>query len=656
MAEDDGREPPKSASRSDGAAWAALSAASRDKADAFLDEQTILTRLQAKELAHELALRHWSMRFGNVSSVMKVSFEVAMALIVIFIAALIGGAIWTAAHDDGLVIHAFSVPPDLAARGMTGDVVAGRMLDRLAALQAQTDSIRPASSYTNNWGDDIKVQIPDTGVSIGEFNRYLHQWLGHETHIFGDVVRTGSSLSVTARAGAGSAESFTGDEANIDGLIQRAAEAVYADTQPYRYGAYLLEHNKLSEASAVFARDAASDDPTERAWAYVGWTNVLSSENRLVEALQKAHASVEEDPNFTLGWYRQAAMAGGLGQIEAAFADYRKTLNLLDSGGAGELRSSGAALLKVSAPLYIDDALGDYADELQKIDEIEAVSSSTLRTVAENVVYIYANTLEENHDSGGARRMLSHARGLSSASTNGQEGAIVAELTRQNVLGVELLGAYTNGDWGHLLKTARALNAAEPKLDAAFVSDFYSPTQIWPYIAYAEAQLGDFVSARAEIARTPLDCDLCLRIRGRIAALEGRHDAAAFWFADAVRHAPSIPFAYTDWGEMLLHTGGYDAAIAQFKLANAKGPHFADPLEMWGEALMQQNRSDLALAKFEDANEYAPNWGRLHLEWGEALYYAGRKVEAKKQLAQAAGLDLSSSDRAAAESWMMHHG
>jgi tetratricopeptide (TPR) repeat protein len=656
MADDDGHEPSKGSSRSDGAAWTALSAASRDKADAFLDEQTILTRLQAKELAHELALRHWSMRFGNVSSVMKVSFEVAMALIVVSIAALIGGAVWSAAHDDGLVIHAFSVPPDLAARGMTGDVVAGRMLDRLSALQIQTESLRPANSYTNNWGDDIKVQIPDTGVSIGEFNRYLHQWLGHETHIFGDVVRTGGSLTVTARAGAGSAESFTGNDADIDALVQRAAEAVYADTQPYRYGAYLLEHNKIAESSAVFARDAASGDPTERAWAYVGWTNALNAENRVAEALQKARASVEQDPDFILGRYRQGAMEGALGLAESALVDNKRTLQLLDGGGAGGLRANGATLLKVGALLYIDDALGDYTDETQQIRGMEVVSSSTLRSIAESVVYNYATTLAEDHDPAGAQLVLSHARRLTSLSTNGQEGPIVAELAAQNTRGVELEIAYMSRNWRRLLDVAHAIDAHEPKLDAAFVSDFYLPTQMWPYLAYAEAEVGDFASARALIDRTPLDCDLCLRLRGKIAASEGRYDAAEFWFLRATSAAPSIPFAYTDWGEMLLHEGKYEAAIAKFKLANAKGPHFADPLEMWGEALVLQNRSDLALTKFEEANKYAPNWGRLHLEWGKALFYAGKKDDAKKQLTLAVHLDLSTVDKAALGKWATAHG
>jgi tetratricopeptide (TPR) repeat protein len=171
--------------------------------------------------------------------------------------------------------------------------------------------------------------------------------------------------------------------------------------------------------------------------------------------------------------------------------------------------------------------------------------------------------------------------------------------------------------------------------------------QVWPYVATAMAMTGDVARARALIAKTPTDCDPCVRNRGQVEAVARNWSGAGYWFARAVAAAPSIPFAYAEWGAMLLHKGDYDGAIAKFVLANEKGPHFADPLEMWGEALMQKNRSDLALAKFEEADKYAPNWGRLHLKWGEALFYTGREDEGRAQYKIASTLDLSAADRAA---------
>jgi tetratricopeptide (TPR) repeat protein len=203
-----------------------------------------------------------------------------------------------------------------------------------------------------------------------------------------------------------------------------------------------------------------------------------------------------------------------------------------------------------------------------------------------------------------------------------------------------------SGDWqkavGDARRYAAAIGGRSDRLRAVQVRAF-----ALPLLAVALANAGDFAQAHAEIDKTAGDCVACITARGDIAAQEKNTGAAAYWFAKATEQAPSLPFAYTDWGAMLLRQGRYDAAIAKFEAAHDKGPHFADPLEMWGEALMQKNRSDLALAKFEEAARYAPSWGHLHLKWGEALFYAGHRDQAKKQLAMAAGLTLSAADRAA---------
>src|SRR6202789_1939203 len=230
------------------AVWSALGASSATKADAFLDEQIILTkeqaaltRLQAEDLRREDRLRHWSLRVHHFSDVLKLSFELALAAIFTAVVLIIAGAVWSAAHEDGLVIEAFSVPPDLASSGLTGQAVAAKLQDKLSAMQAATGSARPAESYSNNWGNDIKVEIPDTGVSIGEVYRYLVERFGHQTHITGEIYRTKDGIAVTARSGGDPGATVTGSEADIDTVMQQAAEKIYESTQPYRYAVYLGE-------------------------------------------------------------------------------------------------------------------------------------------------------------------------------------------------------------------------------------------------------------------------------------------------------------------------------------------------------------------------------------------------------------------------------
>ena len=178
---------------SDGLLAAALAGTGSPKVDALLDRQIAIADLQIEDLEREDSLRHWSLIVRHISDVLKLTFEFALAGIALAIVIGLGVAVWSAAHDNSLVIDAFSVPPDLAARGLTGHAIAAQVQDQLTGMQKLTGSARPANSYANNWGGDIKVQIPDTGVSIGEFYRMLVLWFGDQTHVTGEVFHAGKA-------------------------------------------------------------------------------------------------------------------------------------------------------------------------------------------------------------------------------------------------------------------------------------------------------------------------------------------------------------------------------------------------------------------------------------------------------------------------------
>ena len=634
----------------------ALGGASRTKADAFLDNQNSLIDIQKHHLRAQfkhLGLRIWGER-------MSVLLRVATAFMGLAVAAALAFMVWDAAHDEGLVVEAFSVPPDMAARGLTGQAVATQMLDNLSSLLAQTNSSRALNSYSNNWGDDLKVEIPETGVSIGEFNRYLHQVLGRQTHISGEVVRSAAGITVIARSGAEAGERFAGTEADFDALMQKAAEAVYARTQPFRYGVYLQNQRKLAEAEAVFRTLTNSASASERAWAYVGVFNAASNSGRLDEARDAAAASVAANPDNAWGWSKVAAVAGGLGHGEDALAAFRKELQALNGPGAKELQPSGIPSLRQVANIRIDNYLGDYtasknefltlfpvlgrsADAESQIQANASVPGIPLGNAA-NVALRFADNQIAMHELAGARKTLAQAPDFISAFARRGEQNLSASAA-QIFRGGELELALAQDDWPRVLQIAPVAEIAAAKPAISYLSYNYPVVSLWPDLAYGYARSGNFAAAHALIDRTPADCDPCLSVRGMIDAAEKNYGGADYWFDLAVKAAPSIPFAYAEWGRMLMQRGDFSGAIAQFKLANQKGPHFADPLEMWGEVLMAQNRSDLALAKFTEAEKYAPNWGRLHLKWGEALSWLGKTSDAQKQFARAGELDLTAAEK-----------
>ena len=595
----------------------------------FLRKQSRLLELQMENLHEQRQLHLSHLKWRRFSDWMKAALQiVATAVGILAVVALVTMA-WSAHEDRGLVIEAFSAPPDLAARGLTGRVLATQMLDKISALQAATTSDRAPQTYENNWGDDIKVEIPETGVSIGDLNRALRAWLGGETHITGEVVRGGTGLAVSARAGAESAQTFRGSEADLDQLMQRAAEAVYAQTQPYRYAVYLASQGRTDEAVAAYAMIATSGSEPDRPWAYAGWSIALVRQGKVPEAIEKGKAAVQLNPRLVQGYVSLTGAEIVFEYEEAFLADNKRMLRVIREGALA-VRPGTTSTSADAAASSIDFFLGDMRSAATRFGNASFTleGSDSIGTPR----FLQGTALAFGHDVAGAQSVLAQAPETPASVLAGDRNTIRLAL------------AYVLEDWTALAAVIedeeRQLAITEPALEEAARRSFT------PYRAYALARLGQQADAETVIDTTPTDCVICLRMRANIAAAKQDWPSAERWFAETVRQAPSIPTGYSDWAETLIAKGDLDGAIAKLKLANEKGPHFADPLELWGEVLMRRKDYNRALVKFQQAAQYAPEWGRLHLRWGQTLQALGKPKDAQREFALATHLALSADDQA----------
>ncbi len=607
-----------------------------EEARAYLRSQKRLADLQAEDLLREDKLRHWSLRIRHVSDVLKLGFELALAFIVIAIAVGLGTTIWAAAHADGLVIQSFNVPAPMTEKGLTGQVVANKLLDRLTVMQNGTDSSRAASSFANDWSNDIKVEIPDTGISLGEVVRFLHGWLGHESHLSGELYETASGIALTVRMDNDPGQTFTGKPGDLDAVVAQAAEAVFARAQPYRYSAYLTDQSRFGEAVAVMRKLAASGPRTETAWANVGLAFVASIKGDDPQARVYVEAGREANPDLPNFDFVLAGIDSDASHDEAALDDSRHGDTLLKGRGAREWNPAA-----IPATVQSDESI-----EAQKLGDFAQALAKTIKSPGgggdEFVAAQWLSDAVSMHDIAAAHRYLAALEAMR-AYPDPQNAAPADAAQLHGLLAME------TRDWRGAIAALDEAAVARHKLETAthgwISAKFSLRTGVLPYKAYALAMLGEFAQADAILKTLPRDCDVCVRMHGKVEAAGHNWVAAVHWFALVSARSPNIPFADTDWGQMLLAKGDLDGAIAKFTVANQKGPHFADPLEYWGEALMAKNRSDLALAKFAEADKCAPNWGRLHLKWGDALLWSGDKGNAQKQFAIAVTLDLSPSDK-----------
>ena len=558
---------------------------------------------------------------------MSVVLRVLTVVVGLAVAAGVGAFVASASSASGLVIEPFSVPPDMARDGVTGEVVASQLLDRLVRLDAQTDSVRAPSSYDNDWRGKVKVEIPQIGISLGELNRYLRAWLGNEKRVSGELFRTAAGQSsLTVRTGSTPGDTHVGAAVELDTLLDRAAESLYARAQPYRYASSLRQQSRFDEALLGYQALATGADKSERPWGHIGTGIVLwitQGDGAAVASFAKA---AELAPGNALALTNRASMERRLGRSQAA-ADH------LDQGiPAGEKPSGGLRedaraafliLLRADQHLGRGDPIGAVALYQQAERRVGAI---------DNPQYAHARALAQSHRPATALRLT---RGVLPHSN---ERLWINAVNRLEVL---LEAAAERGDWAGLSRASDLFLAAIGGSPRGLVE----MERVVHLRALALARTRRLAEAQQLIATSPRDCYPCLIARGWIAELNKDSRLADRWFADAVAQGPRLPFADTQWGLALSARGELEAASAHFQRAATIAPRYADPLKHWGDALVRQGKLGAAINQYAAAAEHAPRWGALHLDWGLALRRLGKHGDARKQLIAAAGMDLSAADR-----------
>jgi tetratricopeptide (TPR) repeat protein len=608
--------------------------------DAFLRKQSRLIDLQTEHLHEQRELVLSRLRWGRFGDRMKALLQVMTACVGLVLAVGLAWMAWSASQERGLVIEPFSVPPDLAARGLTGQAIASRMLDRLGEMQNATGSARAPSTYANNWNDEIKVEIPETGVSVSELRSLLVSWLGRQTRITGELYRTPTGIALSARTGTAPAKTHEGGETDLDALVQQTAEDLYGETQPYRYSAWVAskaDAQSLARSKQLLLDLAGRGRGIDRVWAYNGLGVVLRQQGDIPGAIDMFTAGARLDPRFPTLRANLGSTESARGHDEAALAHFRAAAVLGRRYGGQFMTPEAMAWYPQIWQASVDQELGDFGGAARERESAQSTDT---------VVFGGRSTLIET-------QALDHDLAAAEASfalfpTPAQDASPRSAGDRWYVSRAMEWMALAREDWPGLERAYASVDEAllMPQLRVSRL------TSEAPLAAQAVAKLGDLGGAQALIATTPADCYACVRMRGELAAMAHDWRAADRWFAEAVRQGPSLPFAEADWGRALLDKGDAAGAIAKLQVAHRKGPNFADPLETWGEALMAQRDWAGAAGRFAAADKDAPNWGRNHLLWGEALILSGRYPEARAQFEIANGLDLSRPDRAALTVWL----
>ncbi len=342
-------EPPVAPAAADAFAAALAAIASHQdpgvarKTEEFLTDQSVLLKIQAQHLKeeHQLRLRYLSGQVGESAirrfgARVRAAIQLAAATLIILVSSGVMALVYEAFHSRSVVVEPFQAPASAAARGLTGEVAASRVLDELTRLQAANHAHIYERGAKSAWSGEVKLAVPETGFSLSEFSRLLKARFGNDTHIDGDLVeRDGGGLALTVRGDGVLPKMFTGGAGDFDRLAAQAAEYVYAEALPGTYAYYLVNVSRFDDAIASARQKLPSTaDGVARAWLLTSWAIALGTKtsfsNPEVESLY--HASLQADPQF---WWAY----GNISSVQALRGDEESAWRTLEdfrvaAGGA----------------------------------------------------------------------------------------------------------------------------------------------------------------------------------------------------------------------------------------------------------------------------------------------------------------------------------
>jgi tetratricopeptide (TPR) repeat protein len=565
----------------------------RADAVAYLQAQKALVDLQVRyfeaqrRLAREERLlgidaarrKRFADRLKNI-----VQLLVSLAAVVGAVAALV--LLIDDVRSRAVVVDPFRTPPALEPRGVNGDVVASGVLDELQKLQGATRSSAKGMQSRNAWSSDIRIEVPQTGMSVGEIDRLLRQRLGHDLHINGDLVQSESGgLQLTVRGDGVPGQTFSGGAGDLAALTRQAAEYVYGRSQPVQFATYLAGSGRNADALAylpgAFAR--ATSDDTRAILANI-WGAAYTGLNRPTEAVAKFRLAMTLKRDFWSAWANLVgALQAAYGE-EASWREAQRLLRAVQEAPAGkrpELRTLANPAGSVwDLPLVLAADLQDATHN--------AGTGANANIVGPQIADVYGLM----HDPAAAARYLAQS---DPADPETKAEALLlaayAALDRNAAAAVAPLSAY----WKAWL--------ADPDLQ------FTQPDL--PCVAgLAFETAGLRADAEAVFARVG-PWSRCYAARGDMLARAGDLQGAKQVWGEGLRVAPDLPFVYLHRGLSEMARGDLAAAGADLAAASVRAPHFADPLKAWGDLLAREGRWRDARAKYDEALRFAPAWVEL---------------------------------------------
>jgi tetratricopeptide (TPR) repeat protein len=522
-----------------------------------------------------------------------------------------------------LVLDPISVPRQFSDAGLTAEIMAQRMRERIVEIQQTDEAASPKDQIRGSVDQTLPdIEIPEAHVSVHTVEDALRKIFHTEArHISVDFAYFEAKGLASLRC-----RILKGDEIvrsgppyrlqldSVENISERAdkvaellAQQATEVTDPYLEGMYLLlAKGQKDEADLLAARMLGNwpDVEHEHAKAYL-LKGYVADERELDKiAIGDAQAAIDMDTSFPYAHYVKANICQDAGLLDEATAEYVRTI-ALDPRSATSANSHSNLGSILSEQHKLDEAAAEYRRAIE-LDPKSALPHDGLGTV-----------LRGQHKLDEAAAEYRRAGELDPKSADPHDGL------------------------GNTLRDQHQLDEAAAEYRRA---GELNPKSVYPHIGLGNVLRDQHKldEAAAEYRRAiELDSKYAAPHTGLGNALTDEHklDEAIAEHRRAVELDPNSAYSHTGLGNVLRDQCKLDEAAAAYRRAIELDPNSADSHTGLGNVFRDEHKLDEAAAEYRRAIELDSNSADPHDGLGSVLREKHVLNEAAAEYRRAIELD-----------------
>jgi tetratricopeptide (TPR) repeat protein len=250
---------------------------------------------------------------------------------------------------DVLIIDPFTVPKRFEEAGLTSEVMANRIGDTLRQIELATQTYMKKDNLTSlpDEASTPDVEIPGTKLGLKTFVDITRSVFGiYPKHISGDIVfpvtvpsnadlpfaknQATVTIYVTQGRTRNPAVSIVVGGDDVGMLVQRTAETILGQVNPYVFAVYHYDHHEYGKAIEIAQEiiQNLSEDRLHKTAAFNLLGCVLRDEEKYDDAITNYRKAIDLDPNFAHAYYNLGNVLQDEEKYDDAIVNYRKAIDL----------------------------------------------------------------------------------------------------------------------------------------------------------------------------------------------------------------------------------------------------------------------------------------------------------------------------------------